>query len=296
MDSYFSFSLTSTSEGSDLHTNHVFNTKTSRGCKHDGCTIARPNFNFPGESIALFCKSHAKNGMVDVRSKLCNKIDCNRRATFGNLSDNVKIVCSKHKSKGMIDLNNRKKDTEIDAVIINKANEPHQLDMIDDIHVFNGKSYKITSIEKKIRVIFDMNGLVYIQNDIRIGYTENHDMGSEYLFDCVTHRIVVEVSAISHNGDEKVQEILRMEEIRPRNEGKPAWFIKFNPYEYKKMNGRKRVPGESQSKRHLKLLEWIKFCKETSPTQYGDFYRAIYLYHDNWDGIGEQHRIKQLCQ
>src|SRR3546814_16882948 len=67
-------------------------------------------------------------------------------------------------------------------------------------------------------------------------------------------------------------------------------LIKFNPYEYKKMNGRKRVPGESQSKRHLKLLEWIKFCKETSPTQYGDFYRAIYLYNDNWDGIGVQHR------
>ncbi len=289
------------------------NIKTSRGCKYKDCTVKRPNFNYKGEIIPLFCKKHALDDMVDVRSKLCNHAECDRRATFGNISDNIKVFCSKHKQDGMIDFNNNKpiypvvkckayncsitpyynyKDKNKGVLCVNHK----ESDMVDVVNNYKRKDYKITSIEQRIRIIFDINGLMYITNDTTIYYTlykYEDKPANSFLFDCVTHYLIVEI-VNQQNDNDTSAEILRMKEIRQRKDGLPVWFIRFNPNDYKKINGRKRTSGESQSKRHVKLLEWIKYCQNTSPCEYNDYIRTVYLYYDNWDGHGIERRIEPI--
>ncbi|CAN0532641.1 unnamed protein product, partial [Laminaria digitata] len=41
----------------------------NKSCLHDSCT-KRPGYNFKGTKAA-YCRQHAGDGMVDVRSKHC---------------------------------------------------------------------------------------------------------------------------------------------------------------------------------------------------------------------------------
>ena len=44
-------------------------------CKEDGCKI-RPNYNVEGETTGLYCATHKKVGMVDIKHKTCNNNWC----------------------------------------------------------------------------------------------------------------------------------------------------------------------------------------------------------------------------
>jgi hypothetical protein len=47
----------------------------SKPCIHDGCTT-RPAFNLQGEKTALYCATHKKEGMVNVKNKTCKSEWC----------------------------------------------------------------------------------------------------------------------------------------------------------------------------------------------------------------------------
>ena len=70
-------------------------------------------------------------------------------------------------------------------------------------------------------------------------------------------------------------------------------FISYNPDNYRNLHGRKKIVEESKHKRHLKLLEWLKYCMKNSPEKDDDYIRAIYLYYDEWNGTGEQKSIEE---
>jgi len=70
-------------------------------CKENGCNI-RPIYNNEGETKALYCSTHKKEGMVNVISKTC--IECKKIPTF-NVKDETKaLYCSTHKKEGMVDV------------------------------------------------------------------------------------------------------------------------------------------------------------------------------------------------
>ncbi len=48
-------------------------------CKENNCKIS-PAFNNEGETKALYCAAHKKDGMVDVKHKTC--LECNKQPTF----------------------------------------------------------------------------------------------------------------------------------------------------------------------------------------------------------------------
>ena len=68
-------------------------------CRHKGCNIYA-NFNVKGE-CAIYCKKHASEGMVDVRSHKCNM--CSKTAIYG-FKDKLDRYCLEHKSDGMANL------------------------------------------------------------------------------------------------------------------------------------------------------------------------------------------------
>ena len=116
----------------------------------------------------------------------------------------------------------------------------------------------------------------------------------DFIFDCSSHYLVIELDiyqVLQSNHDKEI-EIIRMKYITRCTEGLPIWFIRYNPDNYRKSTGHKRVPGDSQSKRHINLLEWVKYCYKTSPIEFNDYIRAVFLYYDGWDGKGTEIQIE----
>ena len=70
-------------------------------CKEKDCKI-RPNYNIEGEK-ALYCLTHKKDGMVDVKHKKCIHEGCKVRPTYNIEGENA-LYCSTHKKDGMVDV------------------------------------------------------------------------------------------------------------------------------------------------------------------------------------------------
>jgi len=75
-------------------------------CKEQGCKI-RPVFNVEGHTKALYCFSHKKEGMVDVKSKTCLNEGCKIRPNFNVEGETKALYCFAHKKDGMVDVKNK---------------------------------------------------------------------------------------------------------------------------------------------------------------------------------------------
>jgi len=75
-------------------------------CMEDGCSITA-NYNNEGEKRAIYCVTHKKEGMIDVRSKKCIEDGCNKHPSYNNEGEKRGIYCATHKKEGMIDVKNR---------------------------------------------------------------------------------------------------------------------------------------------------------------------------------------------
>jgi ferredoxin-like protein FixX len=73
-------------------------------CKEKNCKII-PSFNKEGETKALYCASHKKDGMVDVKHKTC--IECNKRPVFNKEGEIKALYCASHKKDGMVDVKHK---------------------------------------------------------------------------------------------------------------------------------------------------------------------------------------------
>ena len=73
-------------------------------CIETGCKT-RANFNFKGQTKALYCANHKKDGMIDIKNKTC--LECRKRPTFNFEGQTIALYCSEHKHAGMIDIKNK---------------------------------------------------------------------------------------------------------------------------------------------------------------------------------------------
>ena len=58
---------------------------------------------------AGYCSSHAKDGMIDVRTKRCKHPTCKTKPTYGAAGTRENIFCAKHAHDGMVDICNKKR-------------------------------------------------------------------------------------------------------------------------------------------------------------------------------------------
>ena len=52
-----------------------------RRCSYEFCTT-QPNFNVEGSKTAVFCRQHAKNGMVNVFCRRCSDGSCSKGPSY----------------------------------------------------------------------------------------------------------------------------------------------------------------------------------------------------------------------
>ncbi|CAN0325290.1 unnamed protein product, partial [Laminaria digitata] len=69
----------------------------SKRCKQDSCTTI-PSFNFNGSKTPVYCKQHLKAGMVGVHRKRCSKKPCTELPAGGVPADGGTTACIRHKS------------------------------------------------------------------------------------------------------------------------------------------------------------------------------------------------------
>ena len=50
-------------------------------CKENGCK-KQPSFNKERETKGIYCNAHKKDGMVNVKEKMCIHLDCIIRPSF----------------------------------------------------------------------------------------------------------------------------------------------------------------------------------------------------------------------
>jgi len=74
-------------------------------CIEDGCT-KQANYNLDEETALLYCTSHKKEGMVDIKNRKnrCIEPGCKTRACFNEKGTKIGQYCVKHKQDGMIDV------------------------------------------------------------------------------------------------------------------------------------------------------------------------------------------------
>jgi hypothetical protein len=65
-----------------------------------------PIFNLEGETKGVYCNTHKKDGMIDVKHKRC--LDCKKRPNFNLEGETKGIYCADHKKDGMIDVVNKR--------------------------------------------------------------------------------------------------------------------------------------------------------------------------------------------
>jgi len=75
-------------------------------CKETGCKT-RAHFNKEGQTKALYCFEHKKEGMVDVKHKTCIHPGCKTRPIYNNEGQTKGQYCFEHKKEGMVDVKHK---------------------------------------------------------------------------------------------------------------------------------------------------------------------------------------------
>ncbi len=86
--------------------NDMIDVKSKR-CIEDGCN-KQPSYGLPGDKKATYCKEHAKNDMIDVKSKRCIEDGCNKQPSYGMLGDKKATYCKAHAKNDMIDVKSKR--------------------------------------------------------------------------------------------------------------------------------------------------------------------------------------------
>ncbi|CAN0320506.1 unnamed protein product, partial [Pylaiella littoralis] len=72
-----------------------------------GCT-KQPRHGVAGTKTVEFCPGHAKDGMVDVRSKSCTYRDCTKQLSHSEVGTSTAKFCSGHAQGGMVNTRRKK--------------------------------------------------------------------------------------------------------------------------------------------------------------------------------------------
>ena len=203
-----------------------------------------PTFNIPGH-IPEYCAKCKKRGMIDKPTKRCENEECKELATHGETSP---IHCEDHALPGEVNLLERKcKKCNLDFVL-------NIDDLCEYCDPFQSKKYRHAK-ELEVKDFLDSNNIQYESHDRVVEKGVCGKERPDFLFDCGTHFVIVEVDENRHNHVTPECERIRMINIS-QSLGLPTIFIRYNPDSYRAKGEKKRTSGKSRRLRQLKLKEW----------------------------------------
>jgi hypothetical protein len=229
-------------------------------CEFPDCDT-QPVYNYPKEEKGRFCQEHSLPDMINVKDTKC--ITCNKTIAKFNHPGNTKgIYCSKHKLDGMIDIFGRyceicvKDDNYRYATFGFEMYKPLRClfhstkDMTDVMHkqfkcsscwldwrqnkqtqvlcfYCNPKTKKQKKRELEIKKLLEKNNISFthdkvVANNCCLRYRP------DFLIDCGSHFVIIEVDEDAHSSYPQDCEVNRMNNIC-FSLGLPTKFIRYNP-------------------------------------------------------------------
>lgn len=274
-------------------------------CHEPHCTT-RALFNYKGQSKAKFCKQHSSAGMMDVTRKLCAFNACNKRPEYNVLRESS-VYCRKHAKPNMIrrptlrcELKKCKEfamygDTKRARCDIHKLESDtnlaeNQCSKCGLFEILNAEGICIEYCAKprrrqlvkqnRIKRFLDSNKFEYISSDRRINNGECGLERPDFIFDCGSHFLILEVDEHQHQSYNCECEIRRMINIHSSLGVRYCVFIRYNPDAFKVQGVSQSVP---ENKRIEKLSKWIIHFLNCSPTDFPSALSVIYLFYDDFE-------------
>ena len=276
-------------------------------CKELGCNT-RPTYNKIGETKRLYCNQHKLPGMIDVKNKTCQEPGCSTQPSYG-IPGHPPTYCAQHsknkegiiKNPRSICNNNKCRELALYGLSTPLHCEDHkekkELNLVErkcvncelfDVLDKNKKcmdcdptNFKVKRLYKqnKIKHLLDAKGFKYTQSDITIDNAKCGKERPDFLFDCKTHQLILEVDENQHRERACECEQTRMVNIT-NSLGMPTVFLRYNPDDYKVKNKKVKT---SDKQRHETLIRWLKYYMKTPPTSQKEFLRVIYMYYDGFE-------------
>lgn len=286
----------------------------NKKCTYVGCNN-QPHFNEKGKTNGLYCSKHKKPKMIDVKHKFCicktrahfgfigeqpsrcskhkepNMIinprikckqkDCDYFASYG-LKLNLQEFCVDHAPNSYMCLTNRTcKNADKDPICI-KIDVLNSKGLCRECDPADHFKFRKKAKEEQVKQWLDCS-----EHNDYITYDKTHPEFSEcfgkkyrpdFLFDCATHYVVLEVDENQHRGKTYECDQKRMCDIA-QSLGMHTIFIRYNPDAYK-TKGNKYNPSSTKRKEYL--MKVIDYCKKEIPMPETCYLRLTKLYFDEF--------------
>jgi len=276
--------------------------------KHRKCLCGKkqPCFNFESETKAICCNNCKEPGMINIKHRKCL---CGTRASYG-FPRNFPKMCVQHKQEGMISkprarcLKNCKEPAEygiqrpIHCIAHKDENDINlverkcincgKIDVLTEDNVcinFCSKEeeYKIYQKQQKVKetrvgkLLTDKFGEPNTHDKIIDSVCGKDDRSRpDFVYNCNTHIVIVEVDEHQHRNNCSVGEINRMKNLFFAYEGTPVVFIRYNPDNFVFRGKKGDIP---QGKREDVLLKWVDKAINTLPNF---SLSVVHLFYDGY--------------
>lgn len=260
-------------------TKEMIDTK-NKCCEADECTKVAV-CGYIGKTTTRCC-NHMKDGMLYSPNRKCRHNKCNLFACYG-LTQHKHKYCFDHKPEGYVCLTNKKcknADTSEMCLVVDVLNTKGLCRECDPEGHFK---FRRKAKEQQVKQWLDVSA-----HKDYVSYDKTHPSFSEcfgkryrpdFLYDCKTHFVVLEVDEHQHRVKTYECDQRRMCDIA-QSLGIPSIFIRYNPDPYK-TSGRRYHPREGTRKKYL--LDVIRQCKVSPPKQESEYLRVCKLYFDGFN-------------
>jgi len=210
----------------------------SKKCIVQGCQ-KHPIYNVEGESKALYCNGHKKDGMVDVKSKKCIIKGCQKHPCYNVEGESQALYCGGHKKDGMVNVKSNRCKNEWCHLLVkaNSRNEGYCLNCC--IHKFPDKKV-FRNYKTKECAVAEYIKTEFSDVDWIIDKVVNGGCSKrrpDLLLDMGYQVIIVEVDEHQHKPYDTTCDIARINDLFTDVGDRPIILIRFNPDKYVKKDG-----------------------------------------------------------
>jgi hypothetical protein len=278
-------------------------------CCEPGCKTL-PTYNLSTETIPRYCAKHKSVEMVNMKIIICNEDKCGTTAMFG-IPGNPAQYCARHRKKGMI-LNPKKLciNGKCQGIAIfgnvgssqthcEEHKEDGEINLIEEecsncysLYILNAKKLcpvcdpvggikKRLSKQDKVKGYFDTHDHKYTSTDRIIDKGVCIKERPDFLFDCGTHFVIVEVDENQHKDRDAKCEYQRMTTVSQAL-ALPTIFIRYNPDEYK-VNGKRT--DKHFAVRMMDLSGFLNHYSKINMDELKEcgYLSQLFLYYNDYD-------------
>jgi hypothetical protein len=223
--------------------------KTCLECKK------QPVFNKEGESKALYCTTHKKVGMINVKQKTC--IECKKQPVFNKEGESKALYCTTHKKDNMIDVKHKTCKTYLCSIQVQEKYDGYcfycYMNMFPDKPTSRNYKTKEYSVVEYVKTQFpDLDWIS--DKKVSGGCSKRRP---DLLLDLGYQVILIEVDENMHIDYDCSCENKRIMELSQDVGHRSIVFIRFNPDEYEK-NGKKITSCWSLDKKGICVVKKSK--------------------------------------